>query len=100
MEGSAEAESIFPIMDETFSWLRDIDPEIRDLHNMVQGGLSGFDIGAVFTVWENLLKHEATWYEILGKNRPTRILLLNQNSDELRAGGGFPGTAFIIEFDE
>ena len=29
-----------------------------------------------------------------------RILFLNQNSDELRAGGGFPGTAFVMEWDE
>lgn len=33
---SAEAVSIFPIMDETFSWLRNIDPDIRSLHAMVQ----------------------------------------------------------------
>lgn len=32
----AKTESIFPIMDETFSWLGGIDPEIRDLHGMVQ----------------------------------------------------------------
>lgn len=29
-----------------------------------------------------------------------RILFLNQNSDELRAGGGFPGTAFVMEWDK
>lgn len=33
---SANLKSIFPIMDETFSWLRDIDPDIRSLHTMVQ----------------------------------------------------------------
>ncbi|MCB9806331.1 DUF4012 domain-containing protein [Candidatus Peribacteria bacterium] len=51
------------------------------------------------TFWNNFLKYKDVWYTILGKKGPTRILLLNQNSDELRAGGGFPGTAFIIEFD-
>ncbi len=33
---SAKTESIFPIMDDTFSWLGDIDSEIRDLHAMIQ----------------------------------------------------------------
>lgn len=56
-------------------------------------------MGGFFTLWNNFLGNINTWYTLAGRDAPTRILLLNQNSDELRAGGGFPGTAFIIEFD-
>lgn len=56
-------------------------------------------MSSFFTLWDNFLKNKNVWYTLAGKEKPARILLLNQNSDELRAGGGFPGTAFIIEFD-
>ncbi len=46
------------------------------------------------------MRHQDVWYTLLGKNGRTRILILNQNNDELRAGGGFPGTVFVIEFED
>jgi len=46
------------------------------------------------------IAHRDAWYKALGAKGPMRILFLNQNSDELRAGGGFPGTAFVMEWDE
>lgn len=46
-----------------------------------------------------LIRHRDIWYKVLGSQGPIRILVLNQNSDELRAGGGFPGTAFVMEWD-
>ena len=50
-------------------------------------------------IFATFIAHHALWYEVLGSKAPIRILLLNQNSDELRAGGGFPGTAFVMEWD-
>lgn len=95
----SRTESVFPIVDRIFAWLESIDDEIDELRDMLSVQAPGFDVGAPFALWKNILGHRETWYDLLGKNGPTRILLLNQNSDELRAGGGFPGTAFIIEFD-
>jgi Protein of unknown function (DUF4012) len=48
----------------------------------------------------SFLAHKKVWYDLLGKTRLTRILILNQNNDELRAGGGFPGTVFVLEFED
>ena len=36
---------------------------------------------------DSFIQNKSIWYTILGREKPTRILLLNQNSDELRAGG-------------
>lgn len=49
----------------------------------------------------NFLKHKKIWKNLfLRKTLSTRILVLNQNSDEIRAGGGFPGTTFLIEMQD
>jgi hypothetical protein len=90
--------SIFPIVDDVFSWMRLMDRQVMELFQII-GSRGDFDMDMVTTFWANIQRNRDTWYTILGKDAPTRILLLNQNSDELRAGGGFPGTAFIIEFD-
>lgn len=34
---------------------------------------------------DKFLDHKDIWYQILGKDKKTRILVLNQNNDELRA---------------
>lgn len=52
------------------------------------------------TYLTSFLRHKEIWYDLLGKNGPTKILILNQNNDELRAGGWFPGTVFLIEFED
>jgi len=36
---------------------------------------------------ETFLKYKKIWYDLLGQSGPTKILILNQNNDELRAGG-------------
>lgn len=96
----ADTKSIFPIVREVMRWFSGMDSDIRKLHTMIQAQAPEIESEGAFTLWTNLLKHEDIWYSLLGREKPTRILLLNQNSDELRAGGWFPGTAFIIEFDE
>lgn len=95
--------SIFPLLDRIFPLLEDMMDEIDALQIKAQSYLSlsqQSDIEKLSTLLGTFISHQSLWYDILGKNKPTRILLLNQNSDELRAGGGFPGTAFIIEFDK
>lgn len=37
--------------------------------------------------------------EILGHDRPQRFLVLNQNRDEIRALGGFPGSVISFTLD-
>jgi hypothetical protein len=96
---TAETTSIFPIMKEAFHWLSSMDRDIQKLFAMIQSKAPEIESSTVSALWTNILKNEDIWYRVLGRDGPTRILLLNQNSDELRAGGGFPGTAFIIEFD-
>lgn len=95
----ANTMSIFPVMDDFFDWMEDMRWQISGLREIVQSENMGMDISGFFSLWENFIRNKDIWYFIAGKDRPTRILLLNQNSDELRAGWGFPGTAFIIEFD-
>jgi uncharacterized protein (DUF608 family) len=81
----SQTTSILPVVDDIFSWFSRIDDDIRELHTLLQ--TQSLDTSGAFAVWENLQKNKEIWYTLLGKNGPTRILLLNQNSDELRAGG-------------
>ena len=96
---AADTTSVFPIVREVMKWLSSMDSDITELSRMIQTHAPELGWETPYTFWTNFLKHEDIWYSLLGWEKPTRILLLNQNSDELRAGGGFPGTAFIIEFD-
>lgn len=43
------------------------------------------------------LKNFDTMLAILGDSKPERYLILNQNRDELRAAGGFPGSVITLE---
>jgi|GEM_PF-1025502 len=94
----AKTTSIFPLVDGVFHWIESIDKDIKSLLEMVQTQ-GDFDTTLIGDFWSSIQRYREAWYTLLGRDGPTRILLLNQNSDELRAGGGFPGTAFIIEFD-
>lgn len=44
-----------------------------------------------------LLGHFEPIMTMLGDTKPQRYLILNQNRDELRANGGFPGSAIFVE---
>ncbi len=92
--------TILPVARNIFSWLHGLDSSISQLFSLLEKQLPDSEFQNISIPWKNLLSHEDTWLTLLGKDHPIRILLLNQNSDELRAGGGFPGTAFIIEFDD
>ena len=43
------------------------------------------------------ISHQDAILAALGDSRPMRYLILNQNRDELRASGGFPGSTVFIE---
>lgn len=45
-----------------------------------------------------VMTHEGAILAALGHQSPQRYLILNQNRDELRATGGFPGSAVFVEF--
>lgn len=100
-----EEVSIFPILESIFEGLGDIQGVFQWLSPALQRlwALSP----DLMTRWENsltsfaaLIQNRDIWFKVLGAQGPMRILFLNQNSDELRAGGGFPGTAFVMEWDE
>lgn len=42
------------------------------------------------------LSHDADILTMLGHDEPQRYMILNQNRDEIRANGGFPGS--VITF--
>lgn len=99
---SSHTQSIFPLLDDLFPYLSDIAHEAESIETLAKKFIDsdhaqGFE--SVKKSFESFIAHQDIWYALLGKNGPIRILLLNQNSDELRAGGGFPWTAFIIEFN-
>jgi hypothetical protein len=97
-----DTESLFPIMKYVFDRLWRIRTELIQIQARLQH-ISSPELFSQIRRGSDLLTalidHHDIWYDLAGRNRTTRILLLNQNSDELRAGGGFPGTAFIIEFE-
>lgn len=94
--------SIFPLLDILFADLARISGEARSIESIITRFLDPERLGHIddmLTSLDSFVANRDIWYTLLGKKGLTRMLLLNQNSDELRAGGGFPGTAFIIEFD-
>lgn len=58
------------------------------------------DIGVLLTrstaYLDFALTHEDELLQFLGNNEPIRYLILNQNRDELRANGGFPGSVILF----
>lgn len=101
----SQKESIFPLLDTIWEIAlrsqESIDTLAQSLFALVTPDQW---IKDTYTKYKNyldaILRHQDVWYDILGKNGRTRILILNQNNDELRAGGGFPGTVFVIEFEK
>jgi len=100
----SQTESIFPLLDIVWVLGENGEKSLKTLanslftivrpdmlmekrYNQYMGYLTAF------------LEHKEAWYDLLSKTRPTRILILNQNNDELRAGGGFPGTVFLVELE-
>ena len=83
----ADTTSILPLVSEVLTWLSSIDSDISDLYTMIQIHAPELGGETLSTLWTNFLKYENVWLSVFGREEPTRILLLNQNSDELRAGG-------------
>lgn len=94
--------SVLPLLGRIFKTLESIQSDVHDIRSQlihITQNNNPAGLSDIVHHLDEFLKHKNIWYTILGKEKPTRILLLNQNSDELRAGGGFPGTAFLLEFD-
>lgn len=49
------------------------------------------------TITSFVLKNYESVLYLLGDVRPQRYLILNQNRDEIRASGGFPGSVIELE---
>lgn len=96
----SDSQSIFPLIDDIYSWIDETDPPMQKTLKNVMNFMENEQIQSLSDIWNTLISERETLEKILGKHGPSRILFLNQNSDELRAGWGFPGTAFIIEFDQ
>ena len=69
------------------------DPERDARLRKAQELLSSTDDLLSFT-----LAHESEIFELLGDKTPKHYLVLNQNRDELRANGGFPGSVVEVTF--
>ena len=52
---------------------------------------------AIEQAYDYGLDHFDVLLALLGDTKPQRYVILNQNRDELRVGGGFPGTAITVE---
>ncbi|MFO0763884.1 MAG: DUF4012 domain-containing protein [Candidatus Gracilibacteria bacterium] len=48
---------------------------------------------------EYYLLHKDEILTAMGRNKPMRYLILNQNRDEIRASGGFPGSVIFLEMN-
>lgn len=101
----SETESIFPLLDQ----LWDIGENAKESVQTLATSLFAITQPNIHMqeryTWyirqlSAFLSYKEVWYDLLGENRPTKILILNQNNDELRAGGGFPGTVFLVEFEK
>ncbi len=100
----SETESIFPLLDQLWIIGEDGKENIKSLADSIFKIVPpSQQLQKQYTKYfEHLsafLRHKKIWYSLLGETRPTQILILNQNNDELRAGGGFPGTVFLLEFE-
>lgn len=102
---NSETESIFPLLDTLWdigeNGKENIETLVASLSKIAPPEIA---LQKKYTQYlhhlDAFLKHKNIWYALLGKTRSTRILILNQNNDELRAGGGFPGTVFLVEFQD
>ncbi len=98
----SQKQSIFPLLEKVFDAFGDIQSDMHDIQTQlmhITKNPNPAGISDLVGHFDGFMKNKNIWYTIFGREKPTRILLLNQNSDELRAGGGFPGTAFLLEFD-
>lgn len=101
----SQQESIFPLLDTVWAIGWDGIKNIKTLMNSAEKIApleSWFQKKYIhyLAIAEAFLKYKKIWYTVLGDSGPTKILVLNQNNDELRAGGWFPGTVFIVEFEK
>lgn len=67
------------------------DNEIAQKVHRVGSGLA-----KVSTYLSWYFDHEENVLTMLGDSNPTRYMVLNQNRDEIRANGGFPGTVMTF----
>jgi hypothetical protein len=63
----SDSTSIFPLLNEVFSWLTKINPDIQSLSRLVESQVSGFGDSAPLIFWNNFQKNRDIWYTILGK---------------------------------
>ena len=101
----SKQESIFPLLNKLWIILEDGTKNIQSLIDsatklsLLEKWFSEKYIPYIYRL-ETFLKYKKIWYDILWQSHPTKILILNQNNDELRAGGWFPGTVFLVEFEK
>lgn len=102
-------------IDDPTNWIEDNEPAIEslrealaDVHASLES-ISDIDdprkdeimhISATFSGLERFisfyLSHDSDILRMLGHEEPQRYMVLNQNRDEIRANGGFPGS--VITF--
>ncbi len=74
-----------------FARIRSIDSDRKDEVLHIANALE--KLGSILNFYET---HEQDILTMLGHNEPERYIIFNQNRDEIRANGGFPGS--VITF--
>ena len=73
---------------------------VESLGNATLNATLAKNLSSLIGIQESLsfvLTHFEPLMTMLGDTKPQKYLILNQNRDELRANGGFPGSALFIE---
>jgi len=99
------------------AYLSRIEPELRAIHDELKKAILSYRaigttgdpsldrmlsenldrLSGVEKILGSLLDNYDGLLTALGETKPMRYLVLNQNRDEIRASGGFPGTLFFAE---
>jgi hypothetical protein len=61
--------------------------KMHDVGTLLSRGMRYFTYG---------MSHKTELLDFLGHDEPVRYLVFNQNRDEIRAGGGFPGSVIVF----
>ncbi len=78
------------------AWLKYSEAESIDHPRAGEIAHIGRGLSKISDLFEYYIDHESDVLALLGSDTPERYIILNQNRDEIRANGGFPGS--VITF--
>lgn len=93
-----QLDELLPLLEDTESRLDKIVALPDDVQSQI-GSLKS-ELGPIITNLKNLKKVTLTLENLLGSTKEQRYLLLFQNNNELRAGGGFIGSYALLDVNK